>query len=89
MRDITNNLCNNTNDRMDFLKIIFLNDEAIELKKKLVVVENQLFELRVKQIIRHSFDIDEFYNVERFMSVKLKNYPNNRKIVIKESDEDA
>ena len=88
MKDILANLCNNTNDRMDFLKIISLNEQSSELKKKLVDINQQLFELRVKQIIRHSFDIEEFYNIEKFISVKLKNYPANRRNIVKESDED-
>jgi hypothetical protein len=86
MKDILDNLCNNINDRIDFLKIISLNEQSMEHKKKLVEINKSLFELRVKQIIRHGWDIEEFYNIERFISVKLKNYPNNRKNLLKGSD---
>lgn len=86
MREILDNLCNNTNDRMDFLKIIFLNEQATEHKKKLVEINRQLFDLRVKQIIRHGWESQEYFEVEKYISVKLKNYPNNRRIIIKESE---
>lgn len=82
MREILGNLCNDSNDRLDYLKIISLNEQSTEHKKKLLEINKELFEIRVRQIIRHGWDIPEFYEVEKYMSVKLKNYPNNRRQII-------
>lgn len=76
------NLCNNLKDRIDFLKDIELANKIEQLHRDMSEAHKELFIVRQRIMQRHYFDCEQFFKIEGYMRIKLRDYPNNRKKLI-------
>ena len=87
MQQICDNLCQNMKDRMDFLRVIGLANKIEQLHKDMSEAHKELLIVRQRIMQRHCFDAEELFRIEGNMRIKLKNYPQNRRSILKGSDD--